>query len=93
MRYEGIQSNFAFRDFTPENLKKEAEALISVSQHSRVLIQDFVFSIISGKKLVMSTLRFIEISRFNILKIRLNIYYYRRPNKCMIGLGLLIKAR
>ena len=31
MRYEGIQSNFAFRDFTPENLKKEAEALISVS--------------------------------------------------------------
>ena len=32
MRYEGIQSNFAFRDFTPEDLKKEAEALISVSQ-------------------------------------------------------------
>ena len=32
MRYEGIQSNFAFKDFTPENLKKEAEALISVSQ-------------------------------------------------------------
>ena len=31
MRYEGIQSNFAFKDFTPENLKKEAEALISVS--------------------------------------------------------------
>jgi Zn-dependent oligopeptidase len=29
MRYEGIQSNFAFKDFTPENLKKEAEALIS----------------------------------------------------------------
>jgi len=29
MRYEGIQSNFAFRDFTPDNLKKEADALIS----------------------------------------------------------------
>ena len=40
MRYEGIQSNFAFRAATKDTIKKEAQLLIDVSGGDEIFVME-----------------------------------------------------